>query len=129
MIRGTTTLFKYKLPYALSEFEWITIKFWQPNNTRLNPITRRLEEDDLSSQTDTNEVAVSLTSAETAEFLDQYKARMQLRALHNTGTVFGSRPQWITVYPMLDDFIQEDELIGGESANGLIILDGNPIAD
>ena len=32
MIRGTTAQFKFKLPYAKNELQWITMKFWQPGN-------------------------------------------------------------------------------------------------
>lgn len=46
MIRGTTTPFTIKLPYAMGELEWVTIKWWQDGNkgtlTAPLPITKRL---------------------------------------------------------------------------------------
>ena len=46
MIRGTTASFKIKLPYTISELEWITVKWWQDGNNGTPiaplPITKRL---------------------------------------------------------------------------------------
>lgn len=128
MIRGTTAQFKFKLPYAKEELSWATIKFWQPNNTNeFLPITKRLEHCDVASNV--NELCVSLTAEETARFLDKYKARVQLRAQHaDSGTVFGSRPELITVYPMLDDIIKEDPTMPSENDEGFIVLDGETVS-
>lgn len=47
MVRGATAQFKFKLPYPAGEFNWATIKFWQPNNigtpTAPLPITKTLQ--------------------------------------------------------------------------------------
>jgi hypothetical protein len=127
MIRGTTAQFKFKLPYAKDECEWITIKFWQSHNTsRLLPITRT--KDDCDAPSDSKEIYVSLTAEETARFLDKYKAKVQLRAQAN-GTVFGSKPQLVTVYPMPDDIIGEDPTMPPANEEGWIILDGEIVSD
>ena len=131
MIRGTTAQFKFKLPYTMDQLEWVRIKFWQPHNPhRLLPITRT--KDDCSSVNGTD-IYVSLTSEETARFSDKFKAMVQLRAQPLTdlgGPVFGSKQYVITVYPMLDEIIDEDKTLE-ESTNttedGWIILDGDSV--
>ncbi len=105
MIRGTTAQFKFKLPYSLNELEWVTIKFWQPGNLNLSPITRFKAN---CEESDSGQICVSLLATETAMFSDKYKAKMQLRAQPFDGTVFGSKQYDIIVYPMLDDIIDDD---------------------
>lgn len=132
MIRGTTAQFKFKMPYPKDELLWIRLKFWQPNNpSSLLPITkvRNTTEDDFGTTDDPKELIVSLTAEETSRFLDKYKAKMQLRAEHSTGTVFGTKPQLVTVYPMLDNLIEEDPTILPADENGFIIIDGGAIVD
>jgi hypothetical protein len=109
MIRGTTAQFKFKLPYSYSELEWITITFWQPGNPNLSPIIKRKTE--CSPVAGTTEICTSLTCEDTAKFSDRLKAKVQLRAqpieiLHEAP--FGCKEQFITVYPMLDDLIKDD---------------------
>jgi hypothetical protein len=115
MIRGTTTQFKFKLPYAKEELLWATMKFWQPNNpSPLLPITRRLA--DCDGDPTGFELCVSLTAEETERFSDKYKGKAQLRAKHkDTGVVFGCRPQIFPVYPMYDEILKDniDELDEG----------------
>ena len=127
MIRGTTAQFKFKLPYKKDELQWATMKFWQPNNTNpYLPITKKLEHCDISD--DPTELCVSLTSDETMRFSEKYKAKVQLRAMHTeTGAVFGSRPQLITVYPMNDEILDEDPTMPAENEDGWIVLDGEAI--
>lgn len=129
MIRGTTAQFKFKLPYPKGELTWATIKFWQPNNpSKLLPITRKLE--DCAASDNAMELCVSLTAEETSRFLDKYKANIQLRAQHSkSGTVFGNKPKSITVYPMLDEILEEDPTMPSENEEGMIILDGEPIVE
>ena len=129
MIRGTTAQFKFTMPYSKDEWEWIRIKFWQPNNpSKLLPITRT--KDDCSTTDDPRELFVSFTAEETARFLDKYKAKVQLRAQHSlTGAVFGTKQQLITVYPMLNDIIEEDPTIPPADENRFIIIDGGSIVD
>ena len=130
MIRGTTAQFKFKLPYSKDELEWITIKFWQPGNPSEElPITKTMTM--CSSTGNQNEVCVSLSANETAKFLDKYKARVQLRAQPVFGAPFGSKQQLITVYPMLDDIINEDTATDpvAPTEDGWIILDGETIVD
>lgn len=131
MIRGTTAQFKFKLPYTKSELAWATIKFWQPGNPSDDlPITRTLS--DCSTQSGGTILCVSLTATDTALFLDKYKAKVQLRAQHSlSGTVFGSRPQMITVYPIIDEILDDNEIeepeFPEETDEGFVILDGKAI--
>ena len=109
MIRGTTAQFKFKLPYAYKDLMWITITFWQPGNPNLSPIIKTKTE--CSPVGETTEICTSLTCEETARFSDKYKAKVQLRAQPDItlqGAPFGSKQQLITVYPMLDDLIDQD---------------------
>ena len=68
----------------------------------------------------------SLTAEETFRFSDTRKAYLQLRAQSQDGTVFGTKPQAITVYPMNDDF-SEDSTLPTPDENGWIIFDGGTI--
>jgi hypothetical protein len=127
MIRGTTTTYKFKLPYPKDEFTWITIKFWQDNNpSELLPITKTKEH--CGSLDNPKEICVSLTAEETARFTDKYKAKLQMRALHTvSGVVYGNRAKLITVHPMSDDIINENPILPSESKEGLIVLDGQDL--
>ena len=129
MIRGTTTTFKFTLPYHKDEFTWVRIKFWQPNNpSDLLPIIKI--KDDCGTTDNPKELVVSLTAEETSRFLDKYKAKMQLRASHAlTGRVLGTTEQTVTVYPMPDDMIAEDPSIPPADENGLVVFDGGSIVD
>ena len=130
MIRGTTAQFKFKLPYIKAELAWATIKFWQTGNSGTMqaplPITKKLSHCD--SPDDSKELYVSLTAEETSRFSDKTKAKVQLRAQHSeSGTIFGTRPQLITVYPMLDEILNEDPTMPSENEEGWIVLDGETI--
>ena len=133
MIRGTTAQFKFKLPYAYDNLEWITITFWQPGNPNFTSITKRKSE--CSPVVGTTEICTSLSCAETATFSDKYKAKVQLRAqpLYALQEApFGCKAQTITVYPMTDDLIQDDNNTPVEPsippvAGGWIELDGGKI--
>lgn len=127
MIRGTTAQFKFKLPYPKAELEWVTIKFWQPGNLNSYlPITKKLQHCD--AQDDSTELFVSLTADETMRFSEKYKAKVQLRAQHTeSGAVFGTHPQLITVYPMNDEILEEDPTMPSKNEDGWIILDGEVV--
>lgn len=127
MIRGTTAQFKFKLPYSKSELDWITIQFWQPGNPSDElPITKIKTN---CSESNHNEICVSLSAKETAKFLDKYKARVQLRAQPYFGAPFGSKQHLITVYPMPDNIIDKDETsdLPASDDHGYVIFDGDPI--
>lgn len=128
MIRGTTARFTFKLPCAKGELLQATIKVTQANNpSRYLPITRQLSE--CGGHNDENILRVSLRPDETALFSEKYKATIQLRATRIDGTVFGSRPQLITVYPMNDDIIEDIPPVLPEvNEDGWIIFDGGVIA-
>lgn len=128
MIRGTTAQFKFKLPYTKAELEWVTIKFWQPNNpNKFLPITK--DKSMCGGDPDSKEIYVSLTAEETSRFSDKYKAKAQLRALHSaSGTVFGSRTQLITVYPMSDDILEENPMLPTEIKEDWVIFDAGTVS-
>ena len=127
MIRGTTAMFKFKLPYPKEEISWVTIEFWQPNNqSRLLPITKTLGH--CYTADNPNELCVSLTAEETSRFSDKYKAKTQIRGMHaDSGSVFGCTPQTITVYSMRDEIIENDPMLPSANEDGLIIFDGKLI--
>ncbi len=122
MIRGTTAQFKFKLPYPVEELKWATIRFWQPGNMNPSlPITRILK--DCSAPADPTELYVSLDADDTMKFSEKHKAKVQLRARHESGTVFGSRTKLVTVYPMYE----EDPNLPAENEEGWVILDGETV--
>ena len=129
MIRGTTAQFKFKLPYSKDELDWITITFWQPNNPDTSLLIKKSKNE--CSEPVSREICVSLSADDTAKFSDKYKARVQLRAQPHFGAVFGSKQQIVTVYPMLDDIIEEDTPIEPPSPTeeGWVILDGDSVAN
>ena len=129
MVRGTTAQFKFNLPCTKGELEWVTIKFWQPNNPNIFlPITKKLEH--CAGNDDIKALIVSLTPEETARFLDKYKAKTQLRARRAiNGTVFGSKPISIIVEPMDEDMLEENPILPSEDEDGFIFLDGKTVAE
>ena len=129
MIRGTTAQYRFKIPYTKAELLWATIKFWQTGNSGTVeaplPIMKKLEHCDAPD--DSKELCVSLTAEETSRFSDKRKAQVQLRAQAQDGTVFGTKPQLVTVYPMDDDILEDPEFPTPDD-EGRIILDGGTIA-
>lgn len=134
MIIGTTTQFKFKLPYPRNELEWAIMSFWQPSNPNpLLPITKTINHCENSD--DPTELCVSLTAEETMRFSEKYKVMTQIRAKHMvTGTIFGSRPKIFTVYPMNDDILDEDPVnpdtpFPPEDENGFVVIDGGTVIE
>ena len=130
VIRGTAAQFKFKLPCSKDSLEWVTIKFWQPGNpSERLPITKT--KTNCSATNNSNEICVSLSADETALFSEKYKARVQLRAQPFADAPFGSHQQLFTVYPMLDDIINDDSAVSPEipTEHGWMILDGESVVD
>lgn len=110
MIRGTTAQFQFNLPYQCCDLSLIKVTFWQSNNNgpsddRPLPIVKFIR--DLSG--DSKVITVKLSEDETLRFLDKYKAYVQLRGKTIEGSVFASKPQMITVYPLYDNAILVDD--------------------
>lgn len=130
MVRGTTAQFKFKLPYMKSELQLVTIKFWQPGNEGTPraplPIIKKLTHCDAPE--DSTELYVSLTAEETSRFSDRLKAKVQLRALHESGTIIGTKQNMITVYPMDDDVLDNDPELPTEQ-DSWVVLDGDVIVE
>lgn len=130
MIRGTNAQFKFRLPYNYSELEIVKITFWQTDNygpdpSRPLPIIKILEQ---CSATDLpNEISVTLNQEETLRFEDDRKAYVQLRAKTRSGIPIASKERLITVYPVKDDSILDDEILPTPDYDGWIFLDGSTI--
>ena len=129
MIRGTTAQFKFTLPYNFSDLDIVKITFWQenysgPDSSRPLPIVKVLEQCSTSNRP--NELLVFLNKEETLRFIDDRKAYTQLQAVTIDGTAFGSKKTPITVYPVYDDSILDDDIQPSPSPDddGFIILDG-----
>ena len=131
MIRGTNAQFKFVLPYKYDEVEKLRIVFWQtdnngPSRDRPLPIIKTL---DYCRQTDKpNEVSVTLNQEETLRFIDKRKASVQLWGETLEGVPFASKMQLITVYPIYDDSILNDDILPTPDLNGWVILDGSTVS-
>lgn len=130
MIRGTNAQFKFKLPYNYAEIELVKITFWQPENdgpadNRPLPILKVLEQCSPTDQP--NELSVTLNQEETLRFSEERKAYVQLRAQTVDGIPIASPQKQITVYPIYDDSILDEEILPTPDYDGLIILDGSTI--
>ena len=126
MIRGTTAQFKFKLPCTVDELALLTVTFWQPGNDNFETITRDLSHCSKSDEDDYC-VCVSLQPSDTLKFSDKMKAKVQLKAQYGS-TVFASRQQTITVYPINDNAIGDvvDPL---PVEKGWIIFDGKEVIE
>lgn len=127
MIRGTNAQFKFRLPYNCYEIQVVKIVFWQPENRgptadRPLPITKILNQ--CSFTEIPNEIVVTLNQEETLRFVDNRKAYVQLRATTFDGVPIASKQKLITVHPICDDTILEDEVLPTPDYDGLVILDG-----
>ena len=130
MIRGTNAQFKFKLPYNYSDLNIVKIVFWQPGNTgpssdRPLPIIKILEQCKMCD--DPCELSVTLTQEETLRFSDKSKAYVQLRASALDGNTFASKQEQLTVYPVYDDTVLDEEFLPTPGDDGWIILDGDTI--
>ena len=132
MIRGTTAQFKFKLPCTKEDLFWATITVGQTGNTGTTdaplPIIKKLE--NCSAPNTSKELCVSLDALETMRFSEKIKAYVQFRACRKDGTVFGNRTKYVSVYPMSDAILdQNDPIIPSPNSEGLVILDAGSIID
>ena len=129
MIRGTTAQFKFKVPYPKNELQWVTMKFWQPGNngTPEAPLPIIKKKTHCGGADDSTDLYVSLTSEETLRFTTKFKAKVQLRAQHNSGLIFASKEESVPVYPLSDDLVQEPTLPEIPEEDGWIVFDGQEI--
>ena len=130
MIRGTNAQFKFRLPYNFSELEVAKIVFWQPENAgpdinRPLPITKILEQ--CTPTNIPNELCVTLNQEETLRFVDDRRAYVQLRATTIDGIPIASKAKMITVYPVYDDTILDDEILPTPDYDGWVFIDGQSI--
>jgi hypothetical protein len=117
-------------PYCLCTHYIVKIVFWQDENngpslSRPLPIIKVLEQ---CSQCDSpKEISITLNQEETLRFVDDRKAYVQLRGSTLEGVGFGSRKRAITVYPVYDDSILDDEILPTPDYDGWVVLDGSNI--
>ncbi len=133
MIRGTAQPFKFKIPCNFSELNTVTITFWQENyygidKTRPLPIIKVLSQ--CRQGNSPKELLVILNKEETLRFTDKRKAYVQIMAEAINGLPFGHKPEMITVYPVHDDSILDDNIVptpNPDDDGSVIILDGSTI--
>lgn len=129
MIRGTNQPFKFDLPCNFSDLQSVKIVFWQegyngPEKTRPLPILKRLT--DCMQGQKSNQLVVTLNAEETLRFSDKIKAKTQLWGATNSGAPVASIAHLITVYPIYDDSIIDEELLPVTS-DDVVPLDGQEI--
>lgn len=124
MIRGTTAQFKFKLPCTVDELSSVSIVFWQNGNKNSYLPIRRGKDQCVKAEADDCCLCVSLDANDTMKFSDKLKAQVQLRGQYGS-TVFASRTQSITVYPINEVAIEPEYPDANEE--GWIILDGETI--
>ena len=130
MIRGTNAHFKFKLPYDFEQLDRAKVTFWQPENkgpsiSRPLPIVKVLEQCHPSDKRD--ELCVTLNQEETLRFSDERKAFVQLRATTKDGIPIANKTKMITVYPVYDDSILDEEILPTPDFDGVVRLDGRTI--
>lgn len=134
MIRGTNAEFRFKLPYDFAEIPTIKITFWQDNNDgpssdRPLPLVK-VREQCRGVQGQPNMCRVILNQEETLRFTEKRKAKVQLKGLTSTGTPIASPQQLITVYPIYDDTVLDDDVIlPTPTYDGFVVLDGQSIRE
>lgn len=141
MVRGTTTSFKFDLPYTIGEIRRIRVKFWQKDykGTFAHPLPIIKELTTFSEPLDSKQLIINLTASETAGFTDKLKGIVQLVGTTNStideetgeeilGQRFASRQQLFTVYPLDDSIVdQHPEDTAPVDENGWTILDGGNV--
>ena len=60
-------------------------------------------------------------------FSEEYKAYVQFRATTFEGVPIASKQRQITVYPIYDDSILDDDILPTPSTDGWVYLDGQNI--
>lgn len=132
MVRGTTAQFKFRLPYDICDISVIKITFWQkensgPDPSRPLPIVKVLDQCGQSNLP--NEITVTLTKEETLRFADDRKAYVQLQGKTADKVAFASKQETITVYPVYDDSILDDDIVPTPTpdVDGVIYLDAGRV--
>lgn len=131
MIRGTTAQFRFEIPYDFDTLESASVTFWQEGNggpalDRPLPITKTKENGDLIYLTNNKRIVIaSLTREETLRFITERKAKTQLVAQTRSGIDFASKEKYITVYPIVDDSVDDEPILPPD--DDLVVLDGGLI--
>ena len=129
MTRGTTSQFKFSLPYEFNQLETVKVVFWQPGNkgTTEQPLPIYKLKDSCIEGINPKELSVTLVPWETIAFSDESKAYVQLSATTKEGSRFASKQKVITVYPIYDAF--DDGFAPPSDNDGFSILDGGVIGE
>lgn len=130
MIRGVSTEFVFDLPCNFTDLHTAQIVFWQEDyhglsDSRPLPIIKVLgqcKQGDKPTQ-----LSVELNREETMRFADDRKAYVQLTGVKNDGHDIGHKKETITVYPIYDDSILNEDLLPTPDYNGWVYLDGHEI--
>lgn len=130
MTRGGNAEFRFNLPYDFSSIATVKVTFWQdgyngPTDDRPLPIIKVREQCRLGSKP--TELSVTLNQEETLRFTDKKKAKVQLQAKTTTGIPIVSRTQYISVYPVHDDSILDDDILPTPNPEEWLFLDGQNI--
>lgn len=142
MIRGTTSQFRFKLPYSKENVKSAEVVFWQHGHNGINedfplPIVKKYNQYFSESGSiatsgpwnwiNDNTLGVKLWQQETLTFSDRYKAYVQIRGTSIDGSVFASGQKPVVVYPIYADYPLEDEIIPPQNEDGFYVLDGEYI--
>jgi hypothetical protein len=131
MIRGTNAEFRFDLTCNFDELKQARVTFWQDGNTgpaenRPLPIVKVLEQCKPGSHE--RQLSVVLNREETLRFSDVRKAYVQLWAERLDGTPIASFEQMITVYPIGDDSVLDEEILPTPDYDDWVYLDGSVIS-
>lgn len=124
MVRGTTAQFRFKLPCKADEVITAQITFWQPGNEGFGKSIQKDLTNCVVATDDDYCLCVSLDHKETLRFSDKVKAKVQLKAQYGN-TIFASRQQSITVYPINDAIAEGEDPLPYK--DGWVIFDGKEI--
>ena len=130
MIKGPTTQFKFLIPCDFSELQTVSITFWQEDyygisEERKLPIVKVKEQ--CTTAGSQRELCVTLNQEETLRFTEERKAYVQFRAKAIDGSSYGMKKREITVYPVYDDSILDEDITPTPDYDGVVILDGYEI--
>lgn len=103
MIRGTTPVHKFELPFDTADISTVRVIYAQGNSVLLEKST---EECRLDKQS----IRVRLTQEETMLFDHRYKAQIQVRVLTKTGSALTSDVITVDVGKLLKDEVLVDDV-------------------
>lgn len=100
MIRGTTPIHTFELPFLTEKIKSLSIAYAQRNNV----LVRKTEEDCSLSK---NTISVMLSQEDTLKFSDNYIVEIQIKVMDENGIVDVSDIMRETPEKVLDEVILE----------------------